>query len=86
MVSAVTGDLNQVKSNFSYEIDFDNMMELNTHYHQNPHSIKREPVWQTDNHTWEMQVSKGGLWVQFGLLASQQVTNLPFYRFVLSNL
>lgn len=39
----VTGDLNRVKNNFQYEIDFDNMTEINTKYKVNHRPIRRLP-------------------------------------------
>ncbi len=37
----VTGDRNQVKNNFKYEVDFDSRTELNTQYLTNPRPIRR---------------------------------------------
>eukprot|EP01133_Synstelium_polycarpum_P010713 gene10713-12462_t len=43
-ITLVQGDLNMVKNNQQYEINFTNMTELNTHFRQNPRPILRQPM------------------------------------------
>lgn len=90
MLTTVTGDLNQVKNGFTYEIDFDAMTELNTKFRATLRPIKREPVRQTSNFSWEICVP-GYEWVKFGTLESQQVRFhtgwcFPFIKMTLNSI
>jgi hypothetical protein len=79
MQTAVTGDVNRVKNGFAYEIDFDKMTELNTHYRATLRPIKREPIKQTRNFSWEMESPKGE-WIKFGTVENQQIELAFFAR------
>eukprot|EP00026_Physarum_polycephalum_P000080 Phypoly_transcript_00080.p1 GENE.Phypoly_transcript_00080~~Phypoly_transcript_00080.p1 ORF type:complete len:1906 (+),score=336.70 Phypoly_transcript_00080:404-6121(+) len=84
MTTTITGDVNQVKNGFTYEIDFDAMTELNTKFRATHRPIKREPLKQTANFSWEIQNQKGE-WAKFGQLENQQVSlNLRFSVIVYS--
>ena len=78
MITTVTGDLNQVKNGFTYEIDFDAMTEVNTKYRATLRPIKREPVKHTANFAWEIQAGEKGEWIKFGLLENKQVSSYSF--------
>jgi hypothetical protein len=73
MVTSVTGDLNQVKNGFTYEIDFDAMTEINTKFRATLRPIKREPCKQTRNFMWEIQAGQQGEWIKFDQVENQQV-------------
>src|SRR5690606_25298078 len=59
----VVGDLNKTKNGHSYEIDFDNMTEINTHFRQNPRPIRREPKIISADVIWELNL--GRQWMKF---------------------
>jgi hypothetical protein len=72
----VTGDLAKQKNNYSYEVNFDNMTELNTQFKSNPRPIKREPK-NLDKNIWEVETVSG--WLPLDQLANKQ-TQLAFER------
>lgn len=79
LTTLVTGDVNKVKNNFSYEIDFDAMTELNTHYRANKRPIIRTPIKQTKNFSWEIKTNYG--WEKFAPLENSQVYSNSFCLF-----
>lgn len=54
----VVGDLNRVKNNHLYEIDFDNMTEINTSFRQNPRPIQRTAK-EVPSYSWEIETPSG---------------------------
>jgi len=79
MTTVITGDYNQQKNGYTYEIDFDGMTELNMTFRTNLRPIKREPIKQTGNYVWEIQCGPRGDWVTLGQTESQQV-ELAFFE------
>jgi hypothetical protein len=67
----VTGDRNQVKNNFQYEVDFDNMTELNTTHKRVHRKIKREEKHFSKYIKW--QIDFLGQWEQFDTTTSSQI-------------
>ena len=75
MTTTITGDLNQMKNGFTYEIDFDAMTELNTKFRATLRPIKREPIKQTSHCSWEIQAGPNSGWIKFGQIENQQVSS-----------
>jgi len=66
----VVGDLQKQKNGHSYEIDFDAMTELNTHFRSRPRPIRRTPK-SIDNVVWEVLGQQG--WTRLSATAQAQV-------------
>lgn len=67
----VTGDLKKVKNNYSYEIDFDNMTEINTHFRSNPRLIRRQQRVLSSNIIWEVKFKNR--WIPLGTATSNHL-------------
>jgi len=79
MNTVVTGDLNAKKNGFSYEIDFDKMTEMNTHYRQKFRAVKRTPIKVTTNFQWEVEMQKG-VWYKLDNVTNLQVEQAFFKK------